>query len=174
MLAGDGSTFTSDYVKQDGKLYTHYIVGLTVKDKQFAVEFAKALQSIGLHPQVRKIGKKKQYWKCEASSKQLVIWHKNRTFVDLRQMLNTKERKVAFLKGFYESEGSYYLDQRAKHFRLAISNTNKEITEMIQEIITSLGIHSKIQSNAGKHWLPVYITINLLSTKIMNPKGYYR
>lgn len=119
-------------------------VQLGVKSENFAQEFYEALKRIGFRPRLKQIN----YWttlpkgerffakqfRVYASSKEFHNWFLNLAFNDFRHLILEKtEFQRAFIKGFYESEGSV-----RKCAGLNIYNTNKELIDMVKEILEVL------------------------------------
>lgn len=70
------------------------------------------------------------------------------TLNDLKSILKSDELAKAFIRGFYESEGSYCLcyHKRWNYFNeiLVISNTNLGLLKLIQELLRRWGIEFHI------------------------------
>jgi intein-encoded DNA endonuclease-like protein len=135
-------------LKGDGCVYNHRRgadIKLVTKDYAFAESFAKALTRIGLNPRIylesnrRSLGRG-VYYRVEASSKAFYIWYKSLSLKDIESMLTSQELIASFIRGFYESEGSYYKPEHYIH----IYNTDMELIEMLQRLLQKLGLNFNI------------------------------
>jgi DNA endonuclease len=122
---GDGSTSVS-------RNY-NYKLKLRVTDKEFAEEFSRCVSVIlGRSPPRVKWHEKTHSWHTEVSSMLLLRF--------LRQPLNELKRTIehdkdcsaAFLRGFFDSEGSMY--ERS----LTASNENLELLRVVCALLQSL------------------------------------
>lgn len=143
-------------VEGDGCLYDdgdgEYIILLQVKDEHFAKSFYDALKKIGLKPTLSY--KEPPSWKngkfcVRAWSKLLFEWLKER-YSELDSWLNNDELFKAYLRGFYESEGCLYKQhiwnrgRKYEYYALSLSNTNKNIIDLITRKLQKLGFHPKV------------------------------
>jgi intein-encoded DNA endonuclease-like protein len=136
VLKGDGCAF----IRKDG----NGEIVLTVSQRKFADSFSKALLRIGLNPHIKE-GKmkgwgKKQAFIVTAYSKTFVEWYKN---LNLTIETFTMEKSViAFIKGFYESEGNIYKPKRCRFPMLSMFNSNRNLVKLVQQLLSKIGIHS--------------------------------
>lgn len=138
VLKGDG------FICVDNKrrLYT---VGLMTTSKKFAESFADALKKIGLrpslymgHPPVS--SKRKQTYRVVACSKKFVQWYQALAHEEIKNIVGKrKELAAAFVRGFYESEGSYYL-AAGKYPHITICNTQPHLLTLIKEFLSQFGV----------------------------------
>jgi len=136
VLDGDGSV----------RGYNRIILG--TKDFEFAKEFEKALLAIGLRANVIKIDQwiknlKRQYhgWQCYAYSVVFVNWYNSLT--QERKEGIAKQYPKEYLRGFFESEGSYVIGPNGD-VRVHFSNTNRELLMTVQRLLALLGYESKL------------------------------
>ena len=54
--------------------------------------------------------------------------------------MNTQKNKILFIRGFYESEGTLYRDKNKIH-HLAFINTDKNLLEMIKDLLEEIGFY---------------------------------
>ena len=132
----------------DGCAYygkTSWYVQLTTTSETFNRSFENALRKLG-YTVTTGIEKRKtpSHWKTQwrtyACSIELVRWVKElkKDINKLTELIETKEYAIAFLRGFYESEGS--LKRNGAHsVSLTMSNTNKHLVEFVRELIEKLG-----------------------------------
>lgn len=159
VICGDGWVAKHRHKSNGGHEYGIY---LKVTDETFAKEFHKTLGRLGLHPRTRLFSpereKRKAVYKVVAYSVNFY-----RQYIDggsdwIRYI--AQQFPVDFLRGFYESEGSLKKiarwDRRsplkfrlAYSYRLAVSNTNKELLELTEELLSNQGIRLKL-------WGPYY------------------
>jgi len=136
VIDGDGCVSGYDYIR------------LVVKDKEFAEEFAKALKVIGLRANVIERNpwhrKLKQYfhsWQCYAYSVVFVNWYNGLIRKQIEGI--AKQFPIEYLKGFFESEGSYTISTKGSA-NVLFSNLDYALLLMAQRLLTLLGYDSKI------------------------------
>jgi len=153
IMYGDGGIF------DNAKWRTHQVI-LNTTSKELALSFYKTLCVMGLHPYRFRINRKKEnlnwnpIFRIGASSRQVVEWYKNLTLLDLYTLLKTTKQVSAFLRGIYESEGTWY---RQSCF---ISNRNRELVALISWLLIKIGIPHKIYHNKRKNATDIQIYIN--------------
>ena len=139
-----------------------YLVGLGTVSEEFARSFANAVRNIGLHPQFYTHdppsghSKKHRSYSVKAASKKFVEWYRNLSNEDIRKMVGkNKGLAAAFVRGFYESEGTFYL-RGGRYSIVKIGNTNPQLLIMVRESISSLGISLNFglsgKTNKGKQY----------------------
>jgi intein-encoded DNA endonuclease-like protein len=151
VLKGDG------YIINDPK-QGHYSVVLETVSLEFAESFKYALQKLGFSPHLRLRKSlnspisKKRLWHVEAHSKLFINWYTRLSNVELSTI--ARMFPADFVRGFYESEGTYYhgIDNRWKRLRgwvipakqIQITNKINELVMLVKELLDSLGIPSSI------------------------------
>jgi len=137
VLKGDGYLHHSRHNK--------WLIGLNVKDEAFARRFMRALRGIGLNPSiVRHMGK---YFRVYAHSKLLYEWIKSLTIKQIEDFLVDNNLEKYFLRGFYDSEGSYSVCKDRKYGLkpfLSMCNTNQQLMELVRRLFNRLGFHNKV------------------------------
>jgi len=122
-----------------------YEVALHVRNKIFAESFKAALEKQGFKVRLYTYN---GWWHVFANSKIFYRYFSTLTLNDLRSILKSDELAKAFIRGFYESEGSYCLcyHKRWNYFNeiLVISNTNLGLLKLIQELLRRWGIEFHI------------------------------
>lgn len=123
-IEGDGFASTTQIKRRSSSQppYEMNIVGLTVKDKEFAEAFQKAVQAT-INPKTR-INKKKRsdkntwgeshYFYVRSYSTPFVHWYKSLTKQQLIKHVEKSGPKgiAMFIKGFFDSDGSAYCKRR--------------------------------------------------------------
>ena len=137
-LAGDGSTCHSG---------NHWMISLGSKDKEFAIAFRDALRSIGIYG--ANIGSytyittlrpyKKIHHVCYAACKKFVVWHKQLTLEKIEKMLDDEDKMFAFLRGFYDSEGSVNQNPKCGTVSITFCNTNPKLIALSSSLLKKLG-----------------------------------
>jgi len=133
-----------------GKGYK-YRIRLKVVDKEFAEEFKRCLEAIGLKPSLRLERDKNRCdrWCVTAFSKSLYLFLKQpkEKLFDV-----AKEYPIEFLRGFFDSEGCVTWDKKRKKLSVRACNYDLELLYFVQKLLASLNIHSKIylQAYEGK------------------------
>jgi len=102
-------------LKGDGYVYNYegrrdHVIGLIVTKQKFAESFKRALEEIGLYtyayslkPQTPKRSKR---YCVAACSKVFFGWYKSLMRENIEKMLDDYDNAIAYIRGFYESEGS--------------------------------------------------------------------
>lgn len=132
-----------------------YMIGLNATDKEFVEYFTLQLCKVlerKTHILISKLQPKAPNRKLQHTtiigSKKLVLFIKSLNIRQLEERIEaTEECKIGFIRGFFDSEGSIHLTscehsgrKTPKWLKISISNTNKELLEMIQHFFTSLSI----------------------------------
>jgi len=120
-----------------------YQVGLSVVDRVFADEFARALQCIGVRPvrlKTKARGNRQEQVTVVGCNRYLYHWIQNRTLKDLEfTALKDLENASAFLRGFYDSDGSC---ARERYFNF--TNTDESLIHLAWRLLSRLGIVARI------------------------------
>jgi len=119
-----------------------YRVRLKVVDKEFAEAFARALKEIGANPRIyeESDGRRKRFV-TEATSKGLYCLL-NRPKDVLFEI--ARNHPTAFLKGFFDSEGTFNFNSKRGYGYLSASNYDIEVLEFCRELLKGLGMESRI------------------------------
>lgn len=131
---------------------SRYVVGLVTVSAKFAISFAAALRNIGLHPQFYSYtlpyrSKKRRAYRVVVSSKMFVEWYRSLNDGDIKKMIGEdKELAAAFVRGFFESEGSFYLI-KGKYPAVEIGNANFQLLTIVRDLISLLGISMNFWSS---------------------------
>jgi len=138
VLKGDGSVYADKH--------GHYCVRLQVKDILFAESFEKALSKIGLHPNYRYMeSEKRPPHIVIAYSKKMANWYSGLTLDNIASFLVNVTFGISFIRGFYESEGSFthtWRQKRKQHqWKLALYNSNEPLLRMVHDILKELGFN---------------------------------
>jgi intein-encoded DNA endonuclease-like protein len=149
VLKGDG------YVRYDTKKQYKYFVELRVTSEEFAKSFACYLQKIGLTPALRRYNPSIGSWgrnpiySAKAYSKKFVEWYKKLGLEEIRKIVGkNREFAAAFVRGFYESEGSYYVSKKGFPV-IYISNTDLSLLLLVKDFVSSLGYHLNLNKKAS-------------------------
>jgi intein-encoded DNA endonuclease-like protein len=135
-------------LKGDGCVYKNgrsYRICFDNTNKNLSRNIFRALKEIGLNPtlyEVRPsngINKLKQY-RVVANSKLFYNWYKGLSAKKLREFLDTKEKIVSFIRGFYEAEGGIYKSKNGT-ISVAMYNTDLELLKLIKSLLEKLGLH---------------------------------
>jgi intein-encoded DNA endonuclease-like protein len=152
VLKGDG--FISKQIRKNGNRM--YKVILVTSSEIFAKVFANSLKRIGLHPWISKakdtttsFGKTKII-RVEACSLEFVEWYEKLDFVHIRKLLNNKDLIRAFIRGFYDSDGTTGIYRSGS--RVCFSNQSRELLEFIRSLLLELGLEFKLYK-CKKEWI---------------------
>lgn len=155
ILQGDGCV----YMPKQTKGGYMYVISLGSTDESFANEFSKSLKKIGLsawrYIENRKPPRKKMYY-VRSQSKSFLKWY---SALDYNWILNTKseEYKLYFLKGVYESDGSFQTSK--KYTRVRVRNISYPLITTVKKLLEELGYTPtlfKMGENCLKSKKPYY------------------
>jgi len=137
VIFGDGSV---SFKKRDYK----YRIRLKVVDREFAEEFKRCLEALGLKPSLRleRDRTRCDRWCVEANSR---ILYEFLTQPKERLFEVAKEYPAEFLRGFFDSEGTVYINPKDPRIaRVRASNYDLELLEFMKALLLDLGIYSTI------------------------------
>jgi len=135
VLLGDGHVRIS---KEDNS----GIIVLHQKRKEFAESFYRALESIGLNPSKRE--NSDGFWVVYAYSRPFVEWYKSLSIEEIEHLVKkSKKTMIAFVRGFYESEGCN--EVRSPHWRIHIYNSRMELLQLLKRILQQLGLNFRLR-----------------------------
>lgn len=122
-----------------------HVIGMSVGDKEFAEAFANNVRALGFRIKIKKYGpyheNRKPRYRALFYSTKFYYWFKQLSVNKLENLIESKDLVVAFVKGFYESEGT--LGESRKWYYLRLSNTNKELLMLVQRFLIKLGYNFK-------------------------------
>lgn len=149
VIAGDGE------VKANRKS-SQYIVHLHSTERIFAETFANALKKINLHPFIRteqpKYLNAKLQYTVTAASKRFVIWYVSLVAGQIEKWLDVKKYAAAWLKGVYESEGTWVKIKHSPNCHpIQIVNTSEEVVLLSFRALQTLGIDTRISIEKREH-----------------------
>lgn len=144
----------------DGYIYivkskSQYLFGLHAKDKEFIESFSNHLKNLGFHVMHKRDD---PYNRVELACKEFVLWVKSLDLNKIENILGNDEGNIkAFIRGFYDSEGSICVTRRGK-VELVMSNTNVEILNFVKKCSARIGIpmHICLSAKAKGKWRAVY------------------
>lgn len=149
-------------LKGDGSVYPHgkgADIKLTTASKDFAESFYKSLREINLHPYMYMYRGK--YYTVEASSKAFFNWYKELDLPAIEKLLDTEDKRIAFLRGFYESEGWCGNDQ------IQIYNTDKNLIDLVKRILADFEFDFRVSCKHQRE-KPLY-TLYKHSKRVVKP-----
>lgn len=115
----------------------------------FANSFIGSASRIGLHPKISR--DKKGEIKVVANSKMFVGWYGSLRVSEIEEKLKRSYPfATAFIRGFYEAEGSLY--PRKSGRCLAISGVNKGLMEMVFRVLRFWGCKVHLSSYLDKRY----------------------
>lgn len=133
VMLGDGCAYRK---KRIGMVILH------VKDKLFAQKFRDFLGEIGLSS---KIYIRKGIYRTYACSTIFVDWYKKLTLKDIERLVSPlKSMVIAFICGFYESDGSYVVSKKYRSRAIQMSNGKKEILDLVYDLLRELSFNPKL------------------------------
>ena len=150
-MLGDGGIVC--YQKPMGMRYG---LQFRVVDKILADTFSDSVQQIGLRPTRYvdlKQPKRNPNWRIVycvfANSMIFVNWYRSLKLNELKVAIWDREEFIRpFLRGFYEAEGSLYKNN--SFHTISITNTNKDLLILYQELLEHLGYHPKLYKDTPR------------------------
>ncbi len=141
-----------------GKVH-QYKIKLNVVDKLFAKEFYKMLEKINLCPCISFIKSTRKNWQGQwsvvTSSKPFVKWYKKLNLDEIEKIISIDDlSKKEFIRGFYESEGSCYINNKSKNkifLSISITNTNFSIIKLMEKLLKEMNYSVKLNSYQSKN-----------------------
>lgn len=144
VIEGDGSV----YKAKRGTGMT-WCIALHVKSKNFAQSFYNALEDIGLTPTFCQKGcsrNNKIYWYVLTSNKKFYDWYQK---FDYTEIVNKSENiQKAFIRGFYESEGTYNKNNSNLYIGCG---KDKDLIKVVERISNDLGFNTSLNSRIHDH-----------------------
>ncbi len=136
VIFGDGSV---SFKRKEYK----YRIRLKVVDKEFAEEFKRCLEALGLKPSLRleRDRSRCDRWCVEANSKMLYEFLKQ---PKEKLFEVAKKYPVEFLRGFFDSEGCVEWNKEHKTLSISASNYDLNVLEFSRDLLKRLSIHSRI------------------------------
>lgn len=83
------------------------------------------------------VGKHRLYYTV-ANSLVFYKWYIKLSLNKLKKLLNTKEKKTLFIRGFYESEGTIF-KTKSKQYVVAIINTDVSLLRLTKTLLGEIG-----------------------------------
>jgi len=139
LLKGDGSV---KIYKVNKKIKPHniYLIQFAGQEKKIVSLTFNILKQIGLNPSFYYINKDRTYHTA-VGNKLFANWYLN---LNLKEILNNSSLKIAFLRGFYEAEGSYFFETGRTFPYSIITNCNEELIKYIFNLIRDFGFDAKL------------------------------
>ena len=72
---------------------------------------------------------------------------KNKTFSIPQWIIRDKNYTVGYLRGLYESEGSFAIHKPTYTYKFIFKNNNKSLLENVHRLLTKLGFHPHVTKN---------------------------
>jgi intein-encoded DNA endonuclease-like protein len=140
VLIGDGNLYKD-------KRMNSYKIELVAKHEAFVNSFGDALKKLGFTPHYGIKHVKwcnKNYYRVTAHNR-AIAWLKD-YMQKLEYILNRPELKIAFIKGFYESEGS---SVTGKQWRVRMFGVNSSLLKLVQRFLLDLGFNFSLYLSKG-------------------------
>lgn len=152
VMLGDGG-----YNIQTSYGCTSYIIQLRTADKVFAESFKESLEKIGISginlyldgsPKLRH-----KHWKnlyaVFTSCMLFIDWYRSLALEQIKKEISTERSyAIAFIRGFYESEGNFSLNNNVPCIR--IYNKRRQLLGIVKEILECLGFHPTLRRDLRK------------------------
>jgi len=145
------------------KIGYDYAIRLSAKDKEFVEKFAKVLAIVNKKAEVYPICKTKRgLFATIGRSKELYYFIKNKEYYEVIQTYPHE-----FIEGFFDSEGTVTKNKLCNSWRIAFSNTDLELIELVQWMLASFAIEARIYLDKKKGQ-------KVAKSKWSNNKDYYK
>ena len=120
------------------------IVGLKVKDKDFAVQFAKCLKQVLSNEKIY-FQNDQGYWRVVTHSHELFVFLKSKDVHNYSIVI--KCHPTEFIRGVADSEGCVSIHSKKRgYLRVKIANTDIELLKFVQVLLAEFfNIESRIQ-----------------------------
>jgi len=132
----------------DGSLSKNNVT-LCVKDEEFARSFYDCLKRLGLNPTIwyGTVYNHRKYWQVAGYSSKLVKWVKHiRGNIKMIETLLGEDKELisSFIRGFYESEGTYINDRKKRNVYIRMYNSDKRRVDVVVHLLRKLGFCPKV------------------------------
>jgi intein-encoded DNA endonuclease-like protein len=124
---------------------------MQVKSETFARSVYNALKKLGLNPFMHKTRKRRREYLCVgANSTYFGRWFRRQSMEGLKLIVtSSRGNTIAFIRGFYESEGSCYERQdQPGNYTIAIYNTDARLLSFVKTLIQKMGFHPTVTKDA--------------------------
>jgi len=155
-LKGDGWVNFYYY----GPRRQHYLIQFFNSKRVFVDEVMSALRALGIKPRISSI--RRSGWNVlpqiavQGNNKPFVMWWLNLDYESMKEwLLEDEKRGIAFLKGFYEADGSNSGN------RTGFFNHDKALLQVIKTILESLGFHPTLIGGPRKGKKKPEYSVNL-------------
>jgi len=133
-----------------------YVASFNITNRTFAESIRDAIARLGIRSRidlVRKVAPRKDIIMVRLFNKDLVCWVKELDLTRLEELLSEQENIIAFLRGFYESEGSFVKSRNRKWVKsrqayrewirktITISNGSKQLCELVFRLLKRMGFN---------------------------------
>jgi intein-encoded DNA endonuclease-like protein len=117
---------------------------LQVNDRDFAEAFAKAAENLGFKPR-RYFREDEGAYEVCVYSIELGQWFKSLNCDGIKRLLVEEEHKRAFVRGYFDSDGSVTIDFIEKYKNeIRFGDSNLPLLKLMAEVCSSLGIETSI------------------------------
>ena len=142
ILKGDGSV--TIWRRRSG--YWAYMIQLSTTSESFASSFLLALKEIGLHPRriyvTGNTSSGNTIYGVFCAGMLFIQWYKSLGLEGILEELKDVDYKVAFLRGFYESEGCATTNNG--YLSVGFSSRSGELIKCVQALLGNLGFHPNL------------------------------
>lgn len=146
-IFNDSLAYIIGVILGDGNI-RRYLVRLRTKTLPFNKVFEQALKKIGINSKTVYVSPRKQ-WNTYICSVEFATWLKNLTLQKVEKIVTRSKKNVtAFIRGFYESEGSAKKWYNAVH--IIISNSNKKLIKLLNNLVNNLGFKTSTLKDFDK------------------------
>jgi len=140
-----------------------FVIELLAKDYDFVREFSRCLALV-LNKPFKEPARKwvrhrsKYYWYVTYYSKAFYLWYKSLDLNNLRKYVEYDKHTVkAFLRGIFDSDGTYTYITTRRRSVIKLYNTNLELMRYIQHLLSEyFAIHSRINYMSTATGKPYY------------------
>lgn len=162
----------------DGSIDKQGHIRLEVTSKTFAEAFYESLSKLRLNPSIKRKFTKSSWskaggswlWRVTATSKVFKEWFQKLTIKDFERFLGNPTFIRAFIRGFYESEGSISSYQKfspkgkpwgERTIKVKFVNANKELIKFVQILLSKIGLRFHLYSDERQYKGRTYVEYHL-------------
>jgi len=147
VLCGDGWAYNN-------KKTSRYHIGIDAIDKDFVTKFKNSLEDVGLKIWFGQ--SKDNCWRALGNSKRLYIWHNELPYKNFK----SNEEKIAFLEGFYESDGTSDIRN------VVYCNTDKTLLDTTRRYLDDLNIETTLTGPYKNNYDSLYYFLRISSASL--------
>ncbi|MEM5878927.1 MAG: LAGLIDADG family homing endonuclease [Candidatus Aenigmatarchaeota archaeon] len=138
------------------------MIRLRTKTLPFNESFARELKRIGISSKTVYISERGQ-WNTYVCSVEFAKWLKSLSLKNIEEIVTrNKKSTIAFIRGFYESEGSAKKWYNVVY--VSMVNSKRELIELLNRLITTFGFKTTIRKRFDKRYGSYIYELHILGS----------